>query len=340
MTIRDTLCQALRGLRDPAGGGDVLETGRVSALALREGGLASAVLAVDGLTRAEAGALEADVVRRLESLPEVARARVIQTSERPAARAGGSAGAVPGVRHLVGVGSGKGGVGKSTVAVHLALALARAGARAGLLDADIHGPSAHTLLGIGARAQADEARRLIPVRAHGLQVLGMGLLADPDRAVAWRGPMAAGAVVQMATGAAWESLDVLIVDLPPGTGDVHLALAQKLRPSGVLVVTTPQMLAVADARRAVALFGQLEVPVLGLVLNMTELPLADGTRLHPFGPVDRARVAREAGAEVVAELPMDPALVPLSDAGTPPGSGPVPEALDRLAAWLSRRLAS
>ncbi len=340
MDTRDTLRQRLADLADPAGSGPLLASGRVSGLVVRDDGTASAILAVDGLTRQQATALEAEIRQRLAGAPGVAQVRIIQTAERPAAsaRPGAPGGAIAGVRHVIGVGSGKGGVGKSTVAVHLALALARRGHATGLLDADIHGPCVQILLGIAGRAQADAERRLIPVEAHGLKVLGMGLLADPDRAVAWRGPMIAGAVVQMATGASWGALDVLVVDLPPGTGDIHLALAQKLAPSGVVVVTTPQALAVADARRAVALFEQLEVPVLGLVVNMAELALPGGQLIHPFGPVDPGRLARETGAELLATLPMDPSLVPLCDAGTPPASGPVPHALDDVAGALARRL--
>jgi ATP-binding protein involved in chromosome partitioning len=340
MDMRDMLRQRLADLADPSGAGTLLDSGRLSALGLRDDGTASAILAVDGLTRQQAAALEAAIRARLAGAPSVRQVRIIQTAERAAAATagGGRRPSIEGVRHVVGVGSGKGGVGKSTVAVHLALALARGGLRVGLLDADIHGPSAQILLGITARAQADPDRRLIPVEAHGLKVLGMGLLADPDRAVAWRGPMIAGAVVQMATGANWAPLDLLLVDLPPGTGDIHLALAQKLAPSGVLVVTTPQALAVADARRAVALFEQLDVPVLGLVVNMAELTLPGGSLLHPFGVADPAALARETGAAVLAMLPMDPALVPLCDAGTPPASGPVPRALDALAEALAARL--
>jgi ATP-binding protein involved in chromosome partitioning len=338
MDPRDSLRQAVARLADPKGDGSLLESGRLSGLVLRDDGTASAILSVDGLTRAETGALEEAVRSALQNAPGVVRARVIQTAERGAAQQSKATGPVPGVRHVIGVGSGKGGVGKSTIAVHLALALARAGLSTGLLDADIHGPSAQILLGITERAQADEQKRLLPVRAHGLQVLGMGLMADPDRAVAWRGPMIAGAVVQMATAGLWDSLDVLVVDLPPGTGDIHLALAQKLQPTGVLVVTTPQRLAVADARRAVALFEQLEVPVLGLVVNMAELALPGGGVMHPFGAVDAAALARETGTEILATLPMDPSLVPASDAGTPPQSGPVPEAMDLVARALATRL--
>lgn len=338
MDRRDSLRQAAARVAEPKGPGNVLESGRLTSLVLREDGTASAILSVDGLTRAEAAALEGAVRSALETAPGVIKARVIQTAERAPAGEGPASGPVPGVRHVIGVGSGKGGVGKSTVAVHLALALARAGLRTGLLDADIHGPSAQILLGITARAKADAEKRLLPVEAHGLQVLGMGLMADPDRAVAWRGPMIAGAVVQMATAGLWDARDVLVVDLPPGTGDIHLALAQRLKPTGVVVVTTPQRLAVADARRAVALFEQLEVPVLGLVVNMAELRLPDGSVMHPFGAVDAPALERETGADLLAVLPMDPSLVPASDAGTPPATGPVPEALDLVARALAARL--
>jgi ATP-binding protein involved in chromosome partitioning len=260
--------------------------------------------------------------------------RVIQTAERgDAPRPEG--GAVPGVRHIIGVGAGKGGVGKSTVATGLALALKRRGLKAGILDADIQGPSVHILLGLAERARATPEKRLIPLQAHGLQMLGMGVMADPDRAVAWRGPMVAGAMVQMATAADWGRLDVLMVDLPPGTGDIHLSLAQKLAPSGALVVTTPQALARADARRAVAFFEQLQVPVLGVVMNMEGMTMTDGRLVHPFGqtPADAGL-----GAEVIARLPLDPAVVAASDAGAPMESGAVAAGLDAVAARIARQL--
>ncbi|MCS6986636.1 MAG: Mrp/NBP35 family ATP-binding protein [Sphingomonadaceae bacterium] len=326
------MASALTRLADPTGGGDVVTTGRVSGLSLSPEGVAGAVLAIDGLARGQADRLEADVREALSRIPGVARVRVIRTAERPAADARG----IPGVGQVLAVGAGKGGVGKSTVAAYLALAFRRLGLRAGLLDADIHGPSAHIILGITQRAQATADRRLVPVEAHGLKVLGMGLLADPDRAVAWRGPMVAGAMVQMAQGR-WAPLDVLVVDLPPGTGDVQISLAQKLGPSGALIVTTPQRLAVADTRRAAALFRQLGVPVLGVIANMTALAGPAGEVVHPFGRPDRQALETAFAAPVLAELPLDPALTRAADDGRPLDHGPVVAALDRLAQDLACR---
>jgi len=293
------------------------------------------VMAIDDLARAAAQALEANVSRQLRAAGFTA-VRVIQTAERGADRsAAADAGAIPGVRHIIGVGAGKGGVGKSTVAVGLALALARRGLNVGILDGDIQGPSVHILLGVRTRATPTAEKRLVPVDAHGLRMLGMGVMADPDKAVAWRGPMVAGALVQMATVADWGELDVLVVDLPPGTGDVHLSFSQKLKPSGALVVTTPQVLARADARRAVAFFEQLQVPMLGAVLNMAGLVAPDGTRTHPFG-----QVVGEAGigTAILAELPLEPAVVEASDSGQPLAGGAVAAGLDSVAGKVAAAL--
>jgi ATP-binding protein involved in chromosome partitioning len=341
MTGRDVAREALQRMADPKRPGSLLESGRVSGLVVRDDGSAGFVLAVDDLTRAEAGALEAEIRRRL-SAAGVASARIVQTAERgtaPAASGNEGAGALPGVRHIIGVGAGKGGVGKSTIAVNLALALARRGLSVGILDADIQGPSVQILLGIRGRATATAEKRLIPIEAHGLRMLGMGVMADPDKAVAWRGPMIAGAVLQLATMGDWTKdgrpLDVLMVDLPPGTGDIHLSLAQKLSPSGAIVVTTPQALARADATRAVAFFELLKVPVLGVIMNMAGMLAPDGTMLRPFGPVG---ATDDLGAPLLAELPLDPAVVAASDAGQPLATGPVAEALDKVAAALAGRL--
>ncbi|MFN7173446.1 MAG: P-loop NTPase [Thermaurantiacus tibetensis] len=328
----------LAAVPDPLGGGSVVATGRVTGVKLAPDGTASAILAIDGLPGRAAQALEAEITRRMRAVPGVARVRVIQTSERHQAGPAPEVDGLAQVRHVVAVASGKGGVGKSTVAANLALALRRQGWAVGLLDADIHGPSAHILLGIGTRAAATPERRLLPVEAHGLKVLGMGLMADPDRAVAWRGPMIAGALVQMAEGADWGPLDALVVDMPPGTGDIQITLAQKLRPAGVVLVSTPQALAVADARRAAALFRQLDVPILGTVANMARIDGAGGTAFHPFGRADPAALEAALGAPVLAELPLDPAVTAASDAGTPLATGPVADALGIVAARLRELL--
>lgn len=332
--MRDRLAQALGRVADPAGGGSVLSSGRATGLSFAEDGTAGVILSVDGLRKPAADLLEKAVTSVLAGVPGVTRTRVIQTSER---HMGGSADRVEGVRHVVAVASGKGGVGKSTVAANLALALQRRGHSVGLLDADIHGPSAHIILGITGRAQATPEKRLVPVEAHGLKVLGMGLMADPDRAVAWRGPMISGAMVQMAQSGDWNGLDVLVVDMPPGTGDIQISLAQKLSPSGVILVTTPQALAVADARRASALFQQLSVPILGVIANMASLPSPAGD-LYPFGKPDRGALEAALGASLLAILPLDPAVTAASDAGMPLSTGPVAEALDKAAATLAGSL--
>ena len=337
---RETLEMLLAGIPDPAGGGSVLATGRASGLVAKTDGSVGLILSVEGLARAAAERLEAAIMLALKSAEGVQRVRIIQTAERGTAERGAQPEvAIAGIRRIIGVGAGKGGVGKSTIAVNLALSFARMGYATGLLDADIHGPSAHILLGVSGRAAATADKRLIPIEAHGLKMLGMGVMADPDKAVAWRGPMIAGAVVQMATAANWGLLDVLVVDLPPGTGDIHLAFAQKLKPSGALVVTTPQALATADARRAVALYEQLQVPVLGVVRNMAGIILPDGGMAWPFGPADDAGFAERVGAPLVASIPLDPAVVAASDAGIPLDKGPVAEALDAIAGRIAGQLA-
>ncbi len=337
MPGRNVAESVLAGIPDPVRPGSVLESGRVSGLVVKEDGVVGMVMAVDDLARAAAQALEALVSRNLREAG-FASVRVIQTAERGASEAdhgGGSTSAIPGVRHILGVGAGKGGVGKSTIAVGLALALLRRGLKVGILDGDIQGPSVHILLGVRTRATATAEKRLVPIDAHGLKMLGMGVMADPDKAVAWRGPMVAGAMVQMATVADWGELDVLVVDLPPGTGDVHLSFAQKLKPSAALVVTTPQVLARADARRAVAFFEQLQVPVLGAVLNMAGLLTPDGTLLHPFGEVDGEAGI---GARILAELPLEPAVVAASDRGAPLTAGAVATGLDSVAEQVAEAL--
>lgn len=344
MISRERLAQLFHSIMDPSTEKS-LKSDRISGLVVRPDGQVGFALAVDGMSRAEAERLEAALTARIRAEPGVTGVRIVQTAERghgPAADAAPANSVVPGVRRILAVGAGKGGVGKSTVAVNLALAVRRLGFNVGVLDADIHGPSVHILLGIEGRAAATPDKKLIPVHAHGLAMLGMGVMADPDRAVAWRGPMAAGAVVQMATAANWVAedgggLDLLVVDLPPGTGDIHLALAQKLQPAGAIVVTTPQKLALVDARRAVALYRQLDVPVLGVIRNMAGMLLEDGAVTHPFGV--GGDVGTQTGADLLVDLPLDPAVVAASDRGEPLRTGPVAAALDKVAAQIVTALA-
>ena len=214
------------------------------------------------------------------------------------------------VRHVIAVGAGKGGVGKSTVAVNLALALARDGARAGLLDADIYGPSLPILLGLedgATRVRVSPEKHIIPLEAYGLPMISFGFFLGEDSPAIWRGPMVSKAVKQFARGVAWPELDVLVVDLPPGTGDIALSLAQAVVLSGAVVVTQPPRVAAAEARKAAQMFRTLEVPLLGVVENMS----------GPFGRGAGALVASELGAPFLGEIPFDDAIVAEGDAGTP-----------------------
>lgn len=285
----------------------------------------------------------------LKSLPGVSEARVVLTAESgpskgpapshgkagraaslsPQATAPGRPAPVPAgrpahVKRVIAVASGKGGVGKSTVAVNLACAFARLGLRAGLLDADVYGPSAPLMLGLQGAPEYGEDEKIIPIEAWGLKAMSIGLLVNADRAMIWRGPMASRALTQMLTGTRWgteaEPLDVLVVDLPPGTGDLHLELVQKTVLDGAVIVSTPQEMALIDARRAVAMFGKFQtpVPVLGIIENMAYFS-APGTDepIPIFGRGGAKAEAEKLGVPFLGEIPIDMALREAGDSGRP-----------------------
>ena len=228
--------------------------------------------------------------------------------------------AIPGVTHVVAVASGKGGVGKSTTAVNIAVAAAAAGWRVGVLDADVYGPSVPLLLGLPhIPPLLDEKNLMEPPSAHGVVAMSMGLLLKPGQAAAWRGPMVMGALEKLVRGTAWPRLDLLVVDMPPGTGDAHISLCQKLPLSGALIVSTPQEMALVDARRGADLFRAVGVPVLGFVQNMAFYQLPGGEKAYLFGQGGVARAAAEAGAELIGEVPLVQQVREASDAGTPLG---------------------
>ena len=225
---------------------------------------------------------------------------------------------VEGVKHVIAVASGKGGVGKSTVASNLAVSLADLGLRVGLLDADIYGPSVPTMMGAGQRPMVDpERKRILPVEAHGVRCLSMGQLVDPEEAMIWRGPMVMGAVRQFLQEADWTDTDVLIIDLPPGTGDAQLTLIQAVDLSGAVIVTTPQEVALADAVRGITMFKKLNVPLLGLVENMAWYQLPSGEKDYVFGQGGGLRVARRYGTEVLGQIPLKSTVRIAGDAGQP-----------------------
>jgi ATP-binding protein involved in chromosome partitioning len=245
--------------------------------------------------------------------------------------------AVSGVDRILAVGSGKGGVGKSTVASNLAVALARAGRRVGLLDADIYGPSQPRMMGVSQRPGSPDGKTIIPLKAHGVTMMSIGLMVDPDKAVVWRGPMLMGALQQMLGQVEWGRLDVLIVDLPPGTGDVQLTLCQRTHLTGAIVVSTPQDVALLDARKAIDMFNTLRTPILGLIENMSTFVCPNcGHESHIFGHGGVAAEASRLGVPLLGTLPIDLDTRLAGDAGVPvaAGEGAMAEAYGRIAAGL------
>jgi ATP-binding protein involved in chromosome partitioning len=218
---------------------------------------------------------------------------------------------------VIAIASGKGGVGKSTVAVNLAIALHQAGLTTGLLDADIYGPSLPQLLNIADRPDMNENKQLLPMQACGLATMSIGFMVPPEQAMIWRGPMVQSALLQMLNDVAWPSLDVLVIDMPPGTGDIQLTMAQRIPVTGALIVTTPSNLALADVRRALAMFEKTDIPVFGMVENMAYMPLPDGGKAYPFGQSGTDALTKETGLPVLASLPLDAGLGVGNESGIP-----------------------
>jgi ATP-binding protein involved in chromosome partitioning len=245
------------------------------------------------------------------------------------------------IRNAVAIASGKGGVGKSTVAVNVAVALAKAGARVGLLDADIYGPNVPTMMGVD-KLPPPTKEKLVPAEAYGVKMMSIGFLVKPDQPLIWRGPMLHSAIRQFLSDVVWGELDYLIIDLPPGTGDAALSLTQSLPLSGGVIVTLPQQVSLEDARRGLEMFRQLNVPILGVVENMGYLELPDGTRLDIFGTGGGAQLAKEAGVPFFGTIPMDAEVRVGGDNGKPvivknPGS-PAALALAAIAEQIAAKV--
>ena len=284
------------------------EARRVAPPRLSGDGVASVILDVTGLEAGIREALEADVRRVLLAIPDVREVRVVQTAEKIE-------------RRLIAVGSGKGGVGKSTLSANLAIAMHRLGHRTGLIDADIYGPSQPRLMAAEGEKPMAHDKQLLPIMTRwGVPMLSMGQLVAPDKALAWRGPMASGALGQLAD-ARWEHVDTLIVDLPPGTGDVQLSMIQKHRPAGAVIVSTPQDLALIDAARAIDLFNTAGIPIFGLVENMAGYVCPHcGEVSDPFGNGGAEAEAARLGIPFLGRIPLDIAIRRASDAGEPPAA--------------------
>lgn len=329
---------ALRGVRDPATGRDVVEAGMVQGLTER-GGLVQFALAVPRERAREMEPLRQAAERAAGSVPGVLSATVVLTAHRDApaaapppppqphghgparqahrAPAGQGAMLLPEVGKIVAVASGKGGVGKSTTAVNLAVALAAQGLRVGLLDADIYGPSLPQMLGAREKPRA-EGQRIIPLQRWGLKAMSIGFLVDEETPMIWRGPMVMGALEQLMGQVEWGALDIMVVDMPPGTGDAQLTMSQRVPLAGAVIVSTPQDVALLDARRGVRMFERVNVPVLGIVENMSFFCCPNcGHREDVFGHGGARREAERLGVEFLGELPLKLSIRELADAGTP-----------------------
>lgn len=333
MTLnREIILDTLRSVIDPATGRDIVASGFVTGVTIR-GDQVGFVLEVDPAAGRTKEPLREAAERAVRALPGVAGVTVVMTAERPseAARSGTSPSSGHGghgapsqepsgiaqVGRIIAVASGKGGVGKSTVAANLALGLAHLGLDVGLLDADIYGPSVPKLLGLNKKPETD-GKKLRPLEAFGIKAMSIGLLVEESAAMIWRGPMATSALMQMMTDVAWGPLDVLVLDMPPGTGDIQLTLAQRTPLAGAVVVSTPQDLALIDARKAVTMFQKVNVPILGVVENMSTFVCPScGSASHIFGHGGARDAASEIGVPFLGEVPLTMQVRECSDSGHP-----------------------
>ncbi|MDE3021880.1 MAG: iron-sulfur cluster carrier protein ApbC [Pseudomonadota bacterium] len=262
--------------------------------------------------------LEKAISAHLFEVARVDDCHVVVTSEIAAHQTQQGVKLVPGVKNIIAVASGKGGVGKSTTAVNLALALHAEGAQVGLLDADIYGPSQPTMLGLTGRPDTLDGKSLEPMKGHGIQAMSIGFLIDPETPMVWRGPMVTQALEQLLRDTRWKDLDYLIVDLPPGTGDIQLTLAQKVPVTGAIIVTTPQDIALLDARKGLKMFEKVNVPILGIVENMSLHVCSQCGHVEPiFGEGGAKRMSADYGVEVLGSLPLDIHIREQTDSGRP-----------------------
>ena len=285
---------------------------QVAGAACRVGLLTGWPLGAEAAAGLRAGVEAAAAAQGLTLAGFEARTRIAAHAVQPALAPS------PRIRNVIAVGSGKGGVGKSTTAVNLALALQRLGAKVGVLDADVYGPSVPAMLGLSGRPESPDNKSIEPMRAFGVEAMSIGLLVDVDAPMIWRGPMATSALTQLFNDTRWDDLDYLLVDLPPGTGDIQLTLAQKIPVAGAVIVTTPQEIATLDARKALKMFEKVNVPVLGIVENMAVHVCSNcGHAEHLFGQGGGQAMAAKYGVPLLGSLPLDLRIREQGDAGTP-----------------------
>ena len=313
---QESVLSALRTVQDPDLHKDIVSLEFIKDIKI-DGGAVEFTIELTTPACPVRDAMKAEAEAKVGALPGVTAARANMTAS-VRARGGFGRQALPGVRNILAVGAGKGGVGKSTTSVNLAVALQQAGARVGLVDADVYGPNIPQMLGIAGQPEVSENRRMIPAEAYGIKVVSMGMLVPADQAVIWRGPMLHGAVQQFMRDVEWGELDYLVVDLPPGTGDVSLSLAQSVPVAGAVVVTTPQGVSVSDVRKAVGMFRQLNIPILGVIENMSYFVCGHCQgRTDIFGTGGGSRMAEDLKIPFLGEVPIDTRVREGGDEGRP-----------------------
>ena len=352
---RDTITDFLKQITDPVAGTDIMASGVVRALNVDDSGAVRFVMEIPPSHAAAFETVKAQAETALTALDGVTAVSIVMTGHTEKApppdlksgRAAQPSGPekIPGVDRIIAIASGKGGVGKSTVSANLACALAQQGRRVGLLDADVYGPSQPRMLGVSGRPASPDGKIILPMRNHGVTMMSIGLMTNEDQAVVWRGPMLMGALQQMMMQVQWGALDVLLVDLPPGTGDVQMTLAQKAQVDGAIIVSTPQDVALLDARKGIDMFQQLNVPILGMIENMsTHICSNCGHEEHVFGHGGVAAEAAKLNVPLLAEVPLHLDIRLAADGGAPitvsqPDSAQAQAFQDMAAALVAKGLA-
>jgi len=317
MASPEQLLQALQTVVDPNTGQDFVTTHLLKNLQV-QGGEVSFEVILGYPAKSQIPALQAALVAAAQAVPGVVHVKAQVSSKIVAHAAQRGVALMPQVKNMVAVASGKGGVGKSTTAVNLALALAAEGAQVGLLDADIYGPSQPMMMGISGRPESEDGKTMEPLENHGVKVMSIGFLVNPDDAMIWRGPMATQALEQLLRQTHWKELDYLIIDMPPGTGDIQLTLSQRVPLTGAVIVTTPQDIALLDAKKGVKMFEKVGVPILGLVENMAVHVCTNcGHVEHIFGADGGKKMAADGGMDYLGALPLDMQIRLQADNGKP-----------------------
>ena len=341
MAISEAQVEAvLKQTIDPTTGKDYVSSKEIKQIKVTADGVAVDVV-LGYPARSQLEAVKAQIASALAAIPDVGKIsvdvnfKIVPHAVQPGVKL------IPGVRNIIAVASGKGGVGKSTVAVNLALALAAEGASVGILDADIYGPSQPTMLGLqGQKPTSPDGKMLEPMRAHGVQAMSIGFLIDLDQPMVWRGPMVTQALEQLLRDTQWKDLDYLIVDMPPGTGDIQLTLAQKVPVTGAIIVTTPQDIALLDARKGLKMFEKVNVPILGVVENMSIHVCSNcGHAEHIFGTGGGESMAAQHGVTLLGSLPLDIKIREQADSGRPSVAAEPDSAVAKTYKEIARRAA-